>query len=103
MRGLDLEETCSYFSAIAYIWRGTKSVRIYKHHNNLGTLLQAHLEFRQRMINDLSITVFTDVSWDKFVELGKQSAAVRRQTMRRKNILLARVEATLSQMNPKTE
>ncbi|HEY9597309.1 MAG TPA: hypothetical protein V6D33_06525, partial [Cyanophyceae cyanobacterium] len=91
------------YDAIAYIWRGNKSVRIYKHHNNLGELLQAHLEFRQRMINDLSITVCTDISWDNFVELGKQSAAVRRQTMRRKNILLAMVEATLFQMNPKTE
>lgn len=89
--------------AICYIWRGTKSVRICKPHNNFGELLQAHLEFRQRMINDLRITVSTDVSWDQFLEREKKSTIVRKQAMKRKNILLAMVEATLFQMNPKSE
>ena len=65
--------------------------------------MQSHLRFRQQMLTDLGITVSTDVSWDAYGTLEQQATIFRKQTFRQKNLLLAMLEATLFEINPKSE
>lgn len=89
--------------AIAYIWRHPKQIRTYHANINLDELLQAHLRLRQQILVDLSITVLTDVSWFALRNLEQQATILRKQTIRRKNLLLTMLEATLFEMNPKSQ
>ncbi|WP_235082972.1 hypothetical protein [Chlorogloeopsis fritschii] len=88
---------------IAYIWRHPKKVGTYYPNISLDEFLQAHLRFRQQMLDDLGITVSTDVSWFAFRNLEQQATIYRKQTMRRKPLFLSILEATLFELNPKSE
>ncbi|MDF0554877.1 hypothetical protein [Kamptonema sp. UHCC 0994] len=66
-------------------------------------MLQKHLEFRQRMIGDLGIKVLTDVSWENYVKIVQESVIYRKRSLKRKNLLLAMIEVTLFELNPKSE
>ncbi|MDM9381873.1 hypothetical protein QUB80_14305 [Chlorogloeopsis sp. ULAP01] len=48
---------------IAYIWRHPKKVGTYYQNVSFDEFFQAHLRFRQQILDDLGITVSTDVSW----------------------------------------
>jgi hypothetical protein len=55
------------------------------------------------MLIDLGITVSTDVSWEVFRNLQQKSIILCKQIMRRKPLLLSILEATLFELNPKSE
>ncbi len=88
---------------IGYIWRNPKHIRTYQPYLNLDELLQSHLNFRQRIITDLGIYVFTDISWHFYRNMMQQFTVSSKQTFRRKNLILAMLEATLFELNPKSE
>ena len=88
---------------IGYTWRNPKHIRTYQPHLNLDELLQSHLNFRQRIITDLGIYVSTDVSWHFYRNMMQQFTVSSKQIFRRKNLILAMLEATLFELNPKSE
>jgi hypothetical protein len=95
-------EVCSG-DGISYIWRHPKEIRTYSPNLNLDELLETHLRLRQKILVDLGISLLTDVSWSAFCNLEKQSTLRRKQTLKRKNLLLAMLEATLFERNPKSQ
>ncbi|MFN6567431.1 hypothetical protein [Dendronalium sp. ChiSLP03b] len=88
---------------IPYMCRNSKHVRTYDPNSNLDELLQTHLRFRQQILTNLGITVSTDVSWSAYSNLERQATISRKQSLRRKNLLLSILEATLFEINPKSE
>ncbi|MBH8576904.1 hypothetical protein I8752_28745 [Nostocaceae cyanobacterium CENA369] len=88
---------------IPYMWRNSKHVRTYEPNLNLNELLQNHLGFRQQIVTNLGITVSTDVSWFAYRNLEQQAIIYRKQNLRRKNLFLAMLEATLFEINPKSK
>ena len=88
---------------ISYIWRHPKEIRTYSPNLNLDELLQTHLRLREKILVDLGISLLTDVSRSAFCNLEKQSTIRRKQTLKRKNLLLAMFEATLFEINPKSQ
>ncbi|MBD2462555.1 hypothetical protein H6G89_16035 [Oscillatoria sp. FACHB-1407] len=90
-------------SGIALLWRNPKGVGIYHPDTNLKDLLDIHLRFRQKMIQDLGITVLTDGSWEAY-GAGQQKAARDRKTaLRQRNLLVGMIKVTLFELNPTLE
>lgn len=89
--------------AIPYIWRHSKHVRTFDPNIDLNELLQNHLNFRNQIITNLGIKVATDVSWQTYKNIEQQATIFRKQSFRRKNLLLAMSEATLFELKPKSE
>jgi Ca2+/Na+ antiporter len=91
-------------ASIAYgFWRNPKSVRIYQDELSLDELLNRHLQMRQQMINDIGVSLLTDVSWDNYVEKQQEAAIYRNQSLKRKFLLLAMINVTKFELNPKSE
>jgi len=88
---------------ITYIWRHPQQIRRYHPNIDVDELFQSHLQFRQKILADLGINLSTDVSWNAFKEQEQQATLFRKQVMRRKNLLLAMLEATLFEISPKSE
>jgi hypothetical protein len=88
---------------IAYIWRHPKHIRTYHPNINLDNFFQLHLRLRQQVITDLGITLLTDVSWTEFRNFLQQMTVFQKQTFSRKPLLLAMLEATFFEMNPKSQ
>ncbi|HIK07073.1 MAG TPA: hypothetical protein IGS40_20675 [Trichormus sp. M33_DOE_039] len=99
----EINKAVSNVDAISYIWRHPKQIRRYHSNMKLDELFQSHLKFRQQILTDLNINLSTDTSWSFFQRIEEQAAIFRKQTMRRKNILLSMLETTLFEMNPKSE
>jgi len=89
--------------SISYMWRHPKGIRVFAPTTTLDILLQRHLEFRQKMLLDLGLTVSTDISWCTYLDLEDQSAKYRHATIKRKPLLIAMLEATWFELNPKSE
>lgn len=89
--------------ATAYIGQHPKAVRKYHLEVYIDELLAQHLSLRKQMLNDLGISVVTDISWSGYRKLGQQATISRKTTMRRKKLLLAMLEATLFEIKPKSE
>ena len=84
-------------------WRNSKSVRTHHPEISFAELLEKHLALRQRMIMDLGITVLTDVSWENYVQLQREGVIYRKRSLRGKIMLLAMIEVTQFELNPKSE
>ena len=84
-------------------WRNPKSLRTHHPEISLAELLEKHLEFRQRMIMDLGITVLTDISWENYVQIQREGVIYRKRSLRGKILLLAMIEVTQFELNPKSE
>ncbi|BCL38203.1 hypothetical protein [Nostoc sp. MS1] len=89
--------------AIAYIGQQPKAVRKYHPEVYFDELLEQHLSLRRQMLNDLGISVVTDISWSGYRSLGQQATISRKTIIRRKKLLLTMLEATLFEINPKSE
>jgi hypothetical protein len=89
--------------ATAYIGKHPKAVRKYHPEVYLDELLEQHLSLRRQMLNNLDISVVTDISWSGYKSLGQQATISRKTIMRRKKLLLAMLEATLFEIKPKSE
>ncbi|HLO47583.1 MAG TPA: hypothetical protein VK211_04060 [Kamptonema sp.] len=85
------------------LWRKPKAVRLYSPNLSWEELLQKHLEFRQRMVADLGITVLTDVSWENYVNIQQEATIYRKRSLQKKILLLAMIEVTQFELNPKSE
>ncbi|BAT55044.1 hypothetical protein NOS3756_40220 [Nostoc sp. NIES-3756] len=89
--------------ATAYIGQHPKSVRKYHPEVYFDELLEQHLSLRRQMLNNLGISVITNISWSEYKSLGQQATISRKTIVRRKKLLLAMLEATLFEINPKSE
>jgi hypothetical protein len=87
----------------SYICRYPKEIRTYSPNLNLDELLQTHLRLREKILVDLGISLLTDVSWSAFYNFQKTFVIRFKQTLKRKNLLLAMFEATLFERNPKSQ
>ncbi|MDX2212184.1 MAG: hypothetical protein SFY66_02735 [Oculatellaceae cyanobacterium bins.114] len=90
-------------SSISLLWRNPQNVGIYHPNTSLEDLLQIHVKFRQKMVNDLAITVMTDVSWDAYKAGQQQAASDRKHRFQRRSLLIGMVKATLFELNPTLE
>lgn len=88
---------------IPYIWRNPKHIRTYDPNINIDELFQNYLSFRQQILTHLGLTVSTDISWNAYSNLEREATIVRKQNLRRKNLFLAMLEATLFEINPKSK
>lgn len=84
-------------------WNNPKNVRIYYPETRLEELFHKHLQMRQQMINDIGISLLTDVSWNNYVEKQQEAAIYRKRSVRQKMLLLAMIEMTKFELNPKSE
>lgn len=89
--------------SIAYIWQHPQHIRRYHSNLEVDKLLQSHLQFRQKIMDDLGINLSTDISWNAFKKQEQQAIIYRKQAIRQKKLLLAMLEATLFELNPKSE
>jgi hypothetical protein len=84
-------------------WRKPKWLRLYYADLALDELVQAHLKFRQQMLNDLAIQVSSDLSWDAYSQGQRQAAQYRKQAVQQKSLLFAMIKAIWFELNPKSE
>lgn len=99
-----INQEVSITASIAYgFWRNPRSVRIYYPTLSLEELFHKHLQMRQQMITNIGVSVLTDVSWDNYVEKQQQGAIYRKNAMKQKSLLLAMIDVTKFELNPKSE
>lgn len=91
-------------ASISYgFWRNPRSVRIYYPNLNLEEFLHNHLKMRQQMIANIGVSVLTDVSWDNYVRKQQEAMIYRKKAMKQKSLLLAMIDVTKFELNPKSE
>lgn len=90
--------------SIAYgLWCNPKNVRTYHPELRLEELFHKHLQMRQRMIDDIGVSLLTDVSWDNYIEKQQKGVIYRKKAFEQKVLLLAMIEVTRFELNPKSE
>lgn len=82
------------------LWRHPKSLSVVHAHPTLTSLLDAHLELRDRMQRDLGISVIPVLSWDAYVQHEHNAAVYRKQALKRTNLLLGMLNVTQFELNP---
>ena len=55
------------------------------------------------MQTDLGIALLRDISWENYVRLEEDAVAYRKQALKKKILLLAMIEVTKFELNPKSE
>ncbi|WP_434686857.1 hypothetical protein [Pseudanabaena minima] len=55
------------------------------------------------MITNIGVSVLTDVSWDNYVNKQQEGTIYRKKAMKQKSLLLAMIEVTKFELNPKSE
>lgn len=85
------------------LWRHPKWLGVLQAHPTLDSLLDAHLQFRDRMQRDLGIAVIPDVSWDAYVQHERDAMVYRKQAVKRTNLLMGMLNITQFELNPKTQ
>ncbi len=78
-------------------------MRIYYPTLSLEELFHKHLQMRQQMITNIGVSVLTDVSWDNYVNKQQEGTIYRKKAMKQKSLLLAMIEVTKFELNPKSE
>jgi len=102
LSGVNQDITSSKTASIAY-GRKPRSVRIYYPTLSLEELFHKHLQMRQQMITNIGVSVLTDVSWDNYVNKQQEGTIYRKKAMKQKSLLLAMIEVTKFELNPKSE
>jgi hypothetical protein len=104
LSGINQEVSRSIAASIAYgFWRNPRSVRIYYPNLSLEELFHRHLQMRQQMITNIGVSVLTDVSWDNYVNKQQEGTIYRKKSMKQKSLLLAMIDVTKFELNPKSE
>lgn len=85
------------------LWRHPKSLSVVQVHPTLASLLDAHLQFRDRMQCDLGISVLPDSSWDAYVQLERYGVVHRNQALKRTNLLLGMLNVARFELNPPSQ
>jgi len=101
--GWTLSTTIVQPDGIKTMWRNPKSLWTYHPNATSAELLQIHLERRQQIVDDLQVHPLTDLSWEFYFIQQQKGTVQRRETLQRKNIVIALIEATLFEMNPQSE
>ncbi len=95
-RGVNLQS-----DSMLCLWRHPKWLSVVQAHPTLAGLLDAHLEFRDRMQRDLDVAVVPNPSWDAYVQHEREAAVHRKQVLKRSNLLLGMLKVTQFELNPK--
>ncbi|OYQ65132.1 hypothetical protein B9G53_08540 [Pseudanabaena sp. SR411] len=99
-----INQEVSITASIAYgFWRKPRSLRIYYPNLSLEELFNKHLKMRQQMITNIGVSVLTDVSWENYVNKQQEGTIYRKKAMKQKSLLLAMIEVTKFELNPKSE
>lgn len=85
------------------LWRNPQTVSICYPNMSLAEIFQRHLDLRQQMIADLDTVVLTDISWENYVKEEEKGVVYRKESLKRKNLLLAMIEVTKFEKNPQSE
>lgn len=90
-------------NGFSYMWRNNHSLWRYYPSAMPAQLLQYHLRDRQEIMEKLRVGLVPVTSWEFYEEEQQQSAKIRRQTFKRKNIFLSLIEATLFEIKPASQ
>ncbi|MEE3717609.1 hypothetical protein V2H45_12665 [Tumidithrix elongata RA019] len=101
--GWTLSSTTLKPNGLSYMWCSPVSLSTYHSEIEIPNLLQTHLLRRQQIADDLGLSILTDISWEAYCTKMNASCLARRETLKRKNIVFALIEATLFELNPKYE
>lgn len=85
------------------LWPHPKWLAVVQAHPALASLLDAHLEFRDRMQRDLGISVIPILSWDAYVQHEHNAAVYRKQALKRTNLILGMLNVTQFELNPQSQ
>lgn len=91
----ELTTTTRPLLGISFVWRNPKKLWTYHPNTSPSELWQYHLQLREKMITDLQIEVYPEISWDFYCERVNKSFIERNQIWARKNLILGLIEVTL--------
>ncbi len=100
---VDLNHLPQQRDSLAYTWRYPREVRRYNPDLPLDAVYQQHLLKRQAMMDDLKIDLLTSISWEIYCEIQRELVRRPSQTLRRKNLLQAMIQATQFERHPQRE
>lgn len=86
--------------SLIYAWRNPREVRHYYPDLSPTVLVDRHLGNRQAMINRLKIAAHPNISWDTYREIQQELITQPWRRLRRRNLLIAMVEATRYERQP---
>jgi hypothetical protein len=89
--------------SLTYTWRHPREVRCYHPGIPLDAVFSQHLAARQQMLETLNVEVRPDQSWAIYREIQQELILRPRQQLRQKNLLLAMIEATQFEQQPRLE
>jgi hypothetical protein len=89
--------------SLAYTWRNPREIRRYHPELMLDGVYHQHLLKRQAMIDDLQVNVLPSVSWEIYREIQQELVRRPSQTLRQKNLLVAMIQATQFERQPRRE
>ncbi|NJN49731.1 MAG: hypothetical protein HC805_08175 [Alkalinema sp. RL_2_19] len=86
--------------SLIYAWRNPREVRHYYPHLNPKDLGDRHLGNRQSMIRRLDIHADQNITWNAYREIQKELITQPWRRLRRRNLLMAMLEATKFERKP---
>jgi hypothetical protein len=86
--------------SLIYAWRNPREVRHYYPEMGPTVLADRHLGNRQAMIRRLDITAHKNISWDTYREIQQELISQPWRRLRRRNLLIAMLEATRYERQP---
>jgi hypothetical protein len=86
-----------------WMWRQPKKLWTCHPGASGQQLVKSHLELRRELIDGLGVDPVTDVSPNAYFEHQRQSAVDRRETFRRKNILINLIQLWLFGKSPRSQ
>lgn len=93
----------AYNDSISCLWRIPKVLSVRQACPTVEALLNAHLEFRDRMQRDLGLSVIPDVSWETYVQHEQDAMISRKQAFRQTNLLVGMFRVAQFELNPQSE
>jgi hypothetical protein len=102
-RDWQLTTTTRPLLGVSFVWRNPKKLWTYNPHTSPEKLLQYHMQLRQKMIDNLQINVYPELSWDFYCDQINKSFIDRNKLWKRKNQIIGLIEVTLFEMNPPSQ
>jgi hypothetical protein len=100
---VDFNHSPSRRDSLAYTWRHEREVRRYHPDLLIDDVFHQHLLKRQAMIEDLQVNVLPSISWEIYREIQQELVRRPMQILRKKNLLVAMIQATRFEQHPSRE
>jgi hypothetical protein len=99
----ELVTTTRALLGISFLWRSPKKLWTYHPNTPPQELLQYHKQLRQKIIENLQVNVYPEVSWEFYCAQVNKSFIERNQIWARKNLIIGLGEVTLFEVNPPSQ